>query len=125
MKIVQKQNALHAKKPNGPEVWYYLFKEYEVHYNEQLPHTTQTWHYHERINETLFLIEGELVIRWKSKSGIEEQIVKAGDLVETEQSDHTFENQSDEIAKFLVIKQLLSGEDKTDILKNDKIVTDY
>jgi len=39
MKIIKKKEALNVKKPNGPEVWYYLFPEYEVHYNEQPPHT--------------------------------------------------------------------------------------
>lgn len=123
MKIIKKDQAIHAKKPEGIEVWYYLFPEYEIHYNEQPAHTTQVWHFHNKIHETLFIIDGELEVRWKEDGTTRSQILKTGDLVETEKSDHTFENQSDEIVKFFALKQVLSGEDKSDIFKNDKFTS--
>jgi uncharacterized cupin superfamily protein len=123
MKIIKKNEVLNVKKPNGPEVWYYLFPEYEVHYNEQPPQTTQTWHMHEKILETLFIIDGELIAKWKEGETIKQEILRSGDLVETEHSDHTFENRTDSIVRFLVIKQVLSGDNRSEILKNDKIIT--
>jgi len=60
MKVIRKQDVTHIKKPEGTIVDYYLFKEYEIHYNEQIPASTQTWHHHEKISETLYIIEGEL-----------------------------------------------------------------
>jgi len=61
MKIIQAKDVPHVAKPEGTDVHYYLFKDYEVHYNDQAPHTTQTWHHHEKIWETIYIIEGELV----------------------------------------------------------------
>lgn len=123
MKIVKKFDAAHVKKSEGTEVWYYLFPEYEVHYNEQVPGTTQTWHYHEKINETVFIIEGELVAKWKNGEEVREQTLHAGDLVQTENTNHTFENKSGKTVKFLILKQILTGEDRSELFKNDKIVT--
>lgn len=65
MKIYHKQDTLNVLKPEGINVTYYLFNEYEVHYNEQVPNSTQTWHHHEKIWETLYIIEGELNAKWK------------------------------------------------------------
>lgn len=122
MKITSKKDALSVSKPEGTHVSYYLFPEYEVHFNEQVPHSTQTWHHHEKIWESLYIIEGELTAQWKENGEIRKQIVKAGDLIETEHTPHTFSNDSDKVVKFLVIKQLLNGEDKKEILKTDKVL---
>lgn len=122
MKIIQRKQALHVDKSEGTKVDYYLRKEYEVHYNEQVPGSTQTWHHHEHISETLFIIEGELTAKWKNGDEIESQIVSNGDLIESENTPHTFTNHTDRVAKFLVIKQVFSGEDKVQLLKTDKII---
>lgn len=122
MKIIHRQDALHVDKPEGTRVDYYLRNEYEVHYNEQVPGSTQTWHHHEHILETLFIIEGELTAKWKEKGRVVEEIVHAGDLIETEDTPHTFTNHTNQIVKFLVIKQVPSGEDKKELLKTDKVI---
>jgi len=121
MKIIHKSEANHIEKPEGNIVDYYLRPEYEVHYNEQPPHTTVTWHYHENIFESLFIISGELTAKWKEGNKDKEEIVKAGDLIEVGNSPHTFTNHTDKITKFIVIKQVLSGQDKTEIFKTDKV----
>ncbi|KKQ88325.1 MAG: Cupin domain protein, partial [Berkelbacteria bacterium GW2011_GWA2_38_9] len=54
MKIITKEEANFMSKPEGTKVWYYLRDEYEIHLNEQIPSSTQTWHHHEKICETLF-----------------------------------------------------------------------
>jgi quercetin dioxygenase-like cupin family protein len=122
MKIIQREESLSVSKPEGINVRYYLRDEYELHYNEQAPGSTQTWHYHETILESLYIIEGELTAEWKVGDKIEKQIVKAGDLIETENTPHSFINHTDKIVKFLVIKQVPTGEDKRDVLKTDKVV---
>lgn len=121
MKITSKDIALHVLKPEGINVDYYLFDEYEVHYNEQAPHSTQLWHHHEKIWETLFIIEGELIAKWKEDEE-KEQVIRAGDVVETEHIPHTFINNTDQTVKFLVIKQVLTGQNKKELLKTDKIL---
>ncbi|MBF8250140.1 MAG: hypothetical protein HW400_741 [Candidatus Levybacteria bacterium] len=122
MKIYHKENALKASKPEGINVNYYLFNEYEIHYNEQLPHSTQVWHHHEKTWETIYIIGGELLAKWKENGEEKSKTLIAGDLVETERTPHTFINNSNKTVKFIVTKQVLSGKNKKDILKNDKIL---
>lgn len=122
MKIIKKSDAIHVDKPEGTKVDYYLQKEYEVHYNEQVAGSTQTWHHHEKISETLFVIEGELTAKWRAGGQEFVEIISSGDLIETENTPHTFVNHTDKRVKFLVIKQVFSGVDKVDILKTDKVI---
>jgi len=122
MKIICKKESIHKNRPDGLEINYYLRDEYEIHYNEQHPNTTQVWHYHEKIFETIFIIQGELTAKWKEKNKIIEKIVQAGDLIEVENTPHSFVNHTNQIVKFLVIKQVLSGENKRELFKTDKII---
>lgn len=123
MKIIHRSDALYVEKPEGTQVAYYLFQDYEVHYNDQAPHTVQTWHHHEKIWETLYIIDGELMAYWRDADGNEHsQKCIAGDLIETERTPHTFENQSDDTVRFLVIKRMPSGDDLREILKTDKVL---
>ncbi len=122
MKIISKEQAINVKKPEGTNVTYFIFDEYELHYNEQIPHSTQTWHHHEKIWETIYILEGELTAQWQEGQLVKEQIVKTGYLIETQRTPHTFINHTDKTVKFLVLKQLLSGTNKKELLKSDKIV---
>ena len=122
MKIVKKSEAINVNKPEGTNVTYFLFDEYEVHYNEQIPGSTQTWHHHEQIWETIYVIEGELMTYWKEDGQKKSTVVKAGDLIESERSSHTFTNKTDQVVKFLVIKQVLKGENHQAVFKSDKVV---
>ena len=98
MKIIRKQEVGSISKPEGTKVSYFLFDEYEIHYNEQIAKSSQTWHHHKTIWETLFIIEGELTARWKDNGEIRSEVVKAGDIVETERTPHTFINHTDKEA---------------------------
>jgi uncharacterized RmlC-like cupin family protein len=122
MKIISAKDALHVAKPEGTDVHYYLFRDYEVHYNEQAPRTTQTWHHHDAIWETLYIISGELTARWREGAVEKSHSVKAGDLIETERSPHTFSNGTNQKACFLVIKRIPSDKDHAALLKSDKIL---
>ncbi len=121
MKIVSRENSKNIKSAEGREAWIYSFPEYEFQYDEQQPRTILKWHHHEKIWETIYIIEGELVARWRENGRIKERVVKAGDLVEPGYETHTFENRSDEIVKFIAMKILLSGEDKKEIIEKDKV----
>ena len=48
--------------------------------------------------------------------------MKAGDLIETERTPHTFSNDSDKVVRFLVIKRMSSTEDHSETLKTDKVL---
>ena len=122
MKIITPQQAVYVSKPEGTRVTYFLFPEYEVHYNEQIPGSTQLWHHHAKIWETIYMIEGELTAKWKENGQTRTQIIKAGDLVEVEHTPHTFLNHTNKKIKFLVIKQVLKGINNQEVMKNDKII---
>jgi mannose-6-phosphate isomerase-like protein (cupin superfamily) len=122
MKIIKKDESLFVAKTEGTSVNYYLRDEYELHFNVQAAHTTQTWHHHEKICESVFIIEGELVARWKKDGQEKNEIVRTGALIETENSPHTFSNETDKPVTFIVIKQVLSGINKKELLKGDKII---
>src|SRR5690349_14179419 len=100
MKIIKPEDVDFVEKPEGTSVHYYIFSDYEVHYNEQAPHTTQTWHHHEKIWESLYIIDGELIARWRHDGNEHSQTVGAGDLIETERTPHTFSNESDAVVRF-------------------------
>ena len=120
MKIIAANEVDFVNKPEGTSVHYYTFNDYEVHYNEQAPHTTQTWHHHEKIWETLYIIDGELLAEWKEGGEHKSQTVKAGDLIQTGRSPHTFSNVSDNIVRFVVFKHVPSTEDYREVLSSDK-----
>lgn len=123
MKIISKKAAIHVDKEEGTSVDYFLFTEYEIHYNEVKPGVIQLWHHHPKIWETIFMIEGELEAHWQDELGNKQNtIVKKGDAVEVENSPHTFINSGKEVAKFLVYRFVPTGEDKREVIKQDKIL---
>ncbi len=122
MKIYHSKDVPNVSKPEGTKVTYFLYPEYEVHYNEQAPGTSQTWHHHEKIWESLYIINGELTAKWTEDGQEKEEVVKTGDLIETQNTPHTFLNHTNNVVKFIVIKQVLTGKDKREILKSDKVI---
>ena len=121
MKIFPQEKAKIFDSPEGRKAWIFGFPEYEFQYDEQQPHTVLKWHHHEKIWETIYIIEGELVARWKENREEKEQVVKPGDLIEPGFVSHTFENRSDGVVKFVAFKQVLSGENKRKIIEEDKV----
>jgi len=124
MKIIKKEESVFVAKPEGVNINYYLRDEYELIYSEQGPDTTQTWHYHNKIFETIYILEGELILEWKEGEEFFSEIVKTGDFIEVEKNLHTFKNKSNKIAKCLAIKQVLSSKNNRSLFKEDKIVID-
>lgn len=49
MKITRQEQTNSIKKSTGINITYYLFDEYEIHYNEQPSGTTQDWHAHSKV----------------------------------------------------------------------------
>ena len=122
MKIIRKSDVTHVEKPEGTSVDYFLFDDFELHYNEQAPHTTQMWHKHAQIWESLYVIDGDLVARWRDADGEHESTISAGDYVESERSIHTFENVSDKPVRFVVMKRMSTGKNYRETFKTDKII---
>jgi quercetin dioxygenase-like cupin family protein len=123
MKILPKSQAAHVDKPEGSSVDYHIFPEYEIHYNEIKPGTVQQWHHHSKISETIFVIDGEIEAHWIGQDGQkQQQVVQSGDVIQVEDTPHTFINSSNGLVKFVVFRFVPTGEDKREIIKNDKVV---
>lgn len=122
MKIIKASEVDFVEKSEGTSVHYYTFNDYEVHYNDQAPHTTQTWHHHEKIWETIYIIDGELQAEWLEGGEKKSQLLKQGDIVQTERTPHTFSNESDEVVRFIVFKHIPTTENFREILMTDKIL---
>lgn len=122
MKIIHKKDVLHVSKSEGTIVDYYLFKDYEIHYNEQISGATQVWHHHEKIWEALYVLDGELTVQWREENKEKQEILNVGDLVETERTPHTFINHTDKTVKFLVFKLIPQKKDFREVFKTDKVL---
>jgi uncharacterized cupin superfamily protein len=121
MKIISQGKAKFFDSPEGRKAWIYSFPEYEFQYDEQQPGAILKWHHHAKIWETIYIIEGELVVKWKESGEVKEQIVKAGDIIEPGHGSHTFENRSDGIVKFIAFKQFLSRKNMQEMIGKDKV----
>lgn len=122
MKFISKSDVPQIKKPEGVLAVYYLFNDYELQYNEQQPQTTQVWHHHEKIWETLYIIDGELIAKWRENGQEHSRKLTAGDVIETELTPHTFINQSEGIVRILAVKHIKSANDYRHVFKADKFL---
>lgn len=123
MEITRSEKAIRANKPDGTIVDYYLFPEYEIHYNQVPPRTMQVWHHHKQIEETLLILDGELEAHWRDDGAKEHMaLLKKGDLIRTGNMSHTFINSSEGLVKFVAFKLVLSGVNHHELLKSDKVI---
>jgi len=121
MRIIRKSDSIFAEKPDGTQVNYYMMPEYEIHLNSVPPGCTQVWHSHEKVEEALMILEGKLTALWMDESGTQrEDEVSAGDLVMVQDTEHTFQNRSAQVCKFIVVKLVLHGVNNQSIFKTDK-----
>lgn len=121
MQIVKRKDGIFVQKDEGTKVIYHIFPEFELHYNEVPAGTAQLWHHHEVIEETLYILSGELEAHWREGEQHDfSQVVKVGDVIRVENTPHTFINTSKEICTFVVFRFVPTGMNKREILKTDK-----
>lgn len=123
LKIVTKEQALFVEKENKTKVAYYLFDEYEIHHNCIPPHSQQEWHYHQQVEEVIYILTGTLKVVWKQDT-IHYQTVSPGDIVQVKQSIHTFCNEENTPCTFLVFRLVLEGKNKHSTFIHDKVVVE-
>lgn len=120
--IYSKDDSISVKKKNGTEVSYFIFDEYEIHLNRIPPRTIQEWHKHLKIEETLVVTKGEIVVKWREDNNEFSEKVTKDMVVRVKNSIHTIENSSEDFAEFTVFRLVLTGENKREIIKKDKIL---
>lgn len=77
---------------------------------------------HREIDEALFVIPSENIIRWKGNNKIIEKLVSKNSVIRVESFIHTVENRTNEEAAFLVFRMVPDGTNKREIIKNDKVI---
>lgn len=122
MKITNSSDAIHRHRDDGTDIYYYIFHEYEVHYGELAPGVIQPWHHHAAISETLFVIEGQVMLHFLENGQKQEQLIKPGDVVQVEDTPHTFTNPFDAVCKMVAFRFVPTGEDQREKIKNDKVL---
>lgn len=122
MKITKATDAIHRHRDDNTDIYYYIFNEYEVHYGELAPAVLQPWHHHAVINETLFVIEGQVMLHYLEDGKKQEKIVEKGDVVQVEDTPHTFSNPFEETCKMVAFRFVPKGEDQRETIKNDKVL---
>ena len=120
MQLIRKKDSILRKRDDLTQINSYLFDEYEIHYNELPPHAKQGWHSHDKIEEVLLVLDGQLNILYLKDNQEQKEILECGDLVRFEKTMHTIENTINQTSKFLVFKLILDGKKKTDIFVSDK-----
>ena len=122
LEIYRLENSLYNQKENLTKVNYFIFDEYEIHFNIIPSKTSQEWHMHREIEEALFVISGEILVRWKDNNIIREKLVSKNSVIRVKNSIHTVENRTNEEATFLVYRMVPDGTNKREIIKNDKVI---
>jgi uncharacterized cupin superfamily protein len=120
-KISRLADSRQLTKDGGTFVRYYLFPEYEIHYNELVAGGSQQWHRHDVIEETIYVVSGQVDVLWRDDYGEHRTALDAGDVVRFGAAPHTLVNTSDSRTVFLVFKLVLDGCDKRAIFQSDKV----
>ena len=122
MNFVERDSVPHVDKEHGTSIWYYIFPEHEIHYNEMQPKTTQPWHHHVKTDESIFIIKGRLRISWLEHEKQYNKDLDPGTVIRIEDSVHTVSNPTDDTSTFIVFKFVPRGENLHDLIKNDKVL---
>lgn len=122
MNFIEKGSVPHINKEHGTNIWYYIFPEHEIHYNEMQPNTTQPWHHHEKTDESIFIISGKLRISWCDGEEQFSRDLGPSTVVRVENSVHTVSNPTNKVSTFVVFKFVPRGKDLHDLIKNDKVL---
>ena len=99
---------------------YFIYPECEVHLNSLPAGAVQEWHYHSEIEEILVVTKGILTCKWKEEGKVCTDWAKEKEIVRVQNSIHTFQNDTEENAEFVVFRFVPDGVDKREQIKKDK-----
>jgi len=122
--ILNKCDSIEVIKEFGTVVNYYIFNEFEVHTNIIPVNTVQDWHYHNKIEEIVLVVTGEILFSWFDGYKRKDCIICEGGLVCVKKATHTFSNISTEECRCVVFRFVPDGKNKHEIIKNDKSAVD-
>lgn len=120
LEIDRQGKGIHTVKENRTAVDYFIYPECEVHLNSLPAGAVQEWHYHSEIEEILVVTKGILTCKWKEEEKVCTDWAKEKEIVRVQNSIHTFQNDTEENAEFVVFRFVPDGVDKREQIKKDK-----
>ncbi len=120
--IITIEDSISVVKDNRTRVNYFIFNEYEIHLNTIPSGAVQEWHFHSKLEESILILTGELLLSWQDHGQIYNQLLKEGTIVRVKDSVHTFSNTSSRDTTFVVFRFIPDGQDKHGLIKNDKTI---
>lgn len=120
LEILTRDEAIFRKKPDGTEVNYFLFPEFEIHINSLAGKTVQGWHKHHKIEEVLLVQSGKVKIEEVENQQIVSRICAEGELIRMHNSLHRISNPDTLSASFTVFRFVPQGKNQQECIKNDK-----
>ncbi|MEW4412260.1 cupin domain-containing protein [Clostridium sp. AN503] len=120
--IITIEDSISVVKDNCTRVNYFIFNEYEIHLNTIPSGAVQEWHFHSKLEESILILTGELLLSWQDHGQIYNQLLKEGTIVRVKDSVHTFSNTSSRDTTFVVFRFIPDGQDKRELIKNDKTI---
>lgn len=114
-------DALYVERDDKTKVYYYLFDEYEVHFDCLPVNAFQDWHFHTKIEEVICVTSGKLVCKYYKNNKKLELEVSKGELIQVKNAIHTLTNPFDEDCEFVVFRLVLNGKRKRDLIRHDKV----
>lgn len=120
--IITIEDSISVVKDNRTRVNYFIFNEYEIHLNTIPSGAVQEWHFHSKLEESILILTGELLLSWQDQGQFYNQLLKEGTIVRVKDSVHTFSNTSSRDTTFVVFRFIPDGQDKRELIKNDKTI---
>lgn len=118
--IINKKSAISVEKDNGTLVDYFLFEEFEVHYNKIPASCVQDWHSHHAIEEIIVVNQGILVVEWIENRKICKKIVGEKEIIRMKNSIHRISNRLNVIAECTIFRFVPQNQDYSQLIKQDK-----
>lgn len=108
-------------REDGASARYHHFANLDIHPNTMPSGVFQGWHFHEFVEEFFCVTKGEVVMHWLADGHHQRRVLVAGDVAYAERTMHTLSNESGNDAEFIVIKAVLGDEDRSSLLRSDRV----
>lgn len=121
IEITRQTSAISVTKSSGTQVDYYLYPEFEIHVNILPAGVVQDWHKHQQLDENIIVTSGEITVEYLENGHVSSQTVQENDVLRVKRSIHRLLNQSSEPAQFIVFRFVPTGQEQSELMKQDKV----
>ncbi|MGO3297331.1 MAG: cupin domain-containing protein [Pseudolactococcus laudensis] len=119
--ITRQASAISVTKSSGTQVDYYLYPEFEIHVNILPTGVVQDWHKHQQLDENIIVTSGEITVEYLENGHVSSQTVQENDVLRVKRSINRLLNQSSEPAQFIVFRFVPTGQEQSELMKQDKV----